>query len=371
MLTKKPLKLFSYFWSYSVQFCKRNLYTMTKLQHSRIGFQNFWGADLIIDKISNITTTIQNHIHRGGYHLDFRGMTQSVNLDQELQGWEVEYFCENEGIISTKVNDKWRTSYYAYLNSKLDWFIDLNIGCFCPSSFWSPGMGGFHSFLPLEVNCINSIYPSVSIHDNIRIQEGSNIAHSITEIGNPSADFVDYIYVYQDAAYLWFPRGNQESVVPFLGYLNSNGLLTIYYAHQGTLICDENMPLIFSGNVDFAHGVCTALFSVTPASRVGNIDRYIGFEKQIVVDGIAYAVLDKDNPTTLDHQPAEYIDSCADTSTSFLRSIFFWIDGSLNSYETKKHDWGRLMMHKTEGFKSESEVTGLISNMLNKYKRSV
>lgn len=328
----------------------------------------FWGAEYVVDKNTLITITIQRNITRGGISYDLRGYTDSVAFDQSNEDWRVEYFCENEGVISSKMNNNWSTEYYSYLNAKLDYYEDSASDTFNVASYWKPGMGSLRCNLPEIINIYTPELPAVSILDVTKFFSGEFYGSTTTEIGNSNKESVDYIYTYQDAAYLWFPRGSQETVVPFIGYLNESGLPTIHYSYQGAITCDDDKPLIFSGNIDFVHGVCAALLSVAPGSRVGNIDRYIGFDKQIVVDGVAYAVLDKDSPTTIDHQPAEYIYPCADTGTSFLRNLFFWIDGSLDGYETKKSNWGRIMLHQAEGFQTEAEITVLISQLLSKFQ---
>lgn len=334
------------------------------------GVASFWSCRYFIDPISHISATIQSNSFRGGYHVDFRGLTTNVSASRIDIGWEVEFFCENEGVISTRANADWRATYYTYLNTKVDSYTSPENTVLNLSTFWTPGMGELYSNLPevVKSKIKRRSVPDVSILEKLSLHLGERYCISDLLIGNPSSECVEFIYVYQDAAYLWFPRASQETVIPFVGYLDASGLLTIHYEYQGALVCDENKPLILSGNADFTHGVCAALLSVAPASRVGNIDRYIGFEEQVVVDNVAYSVLDIDKPLTIDHQPAEYIYSCADIDTSFLRNIFFWVDGLLDGYEVKEHTWGRLMIHQEQGFQSEAALATLIGEHLVKLK---
>lgn len=333
--------------------------------HIRHGLTPFWGTNYYIDQVTGIVLTEQCYIFRGGHGLDFRALTQTVDLNnQEISGWECEFFCEPESVLSALDNGEWKSIYASYLNTKKDVFYDSSKLIY--STYWSPGMGMVPLPSVFSTNGVQEL--PISWNEITTFVSGNRIVANETIIGLPVQNETTFVYVYQDAAYLWFPRHTQVDVIPFTGsVVNSGSIFEIYGYHAVEKKHDDNIA-IFAGNVDLDNGVLTAIVTNHPGASVGNIGWYLGFHKQEMINGFSYSIFDSTtHPLKPESIPEAGVLQGVDISSNDLRNIFMAFSGNLSSGESISFRWARIMIHHKSGFLNKNEASLFLRAALRQY----
>jgi len=236
------------------------------LYYNTFAYSQFTDADYYIDPISKIVVTRQKEGWRNGYSFDLRGKESDDT-------WRSEFFCEPDTMVFVYNNNSYQRSYLPYLLWIDDVYLTNNIVVVGLVHMYN--FGNISSLLPSgTMNNFNNIPLDIEeIHSH---ELGMNYVKTEILIRNRGSETFNVVYVYQDAAYLWFPRGNQSGIEPvFYRYSNNASQFDIGNYRSAQL---EPGDSVFSGYVDRDHGIITGIFSNQGWSKVGLINDYIGLE---------------------------------------------------------------------------------------------
>jgi hypothetical protein len=327
----------------------------------------FWQVHYFIDRSTGITLTIQENIHRGFASIDFRGLTDNVNLsDTNIPGWECEYFCEPESVFSNFVSGKWQAAYLTYLNGKVD--VVLNGDKMLVYSHWSPGMGNLCTHLPKQQDELLCDEPSVNLTEKTVVSAGNRLIKTTLSIGSPSGEDIPFVYVYQDAAFLSFGRGSQATLIPFAGVVLNDGSIDIVANYSNVEQRGYWNKLVFAGNMDIANGVVSLILSEQLNGSVGNIGWYLGFEESENINHFVCVMRNKCEPLNSRSIPESGFTSRSNIDSEELRNIFFAFSHLCTGYQMNEFDFFRLMDHCAGGFQDINAGLDYVKSLIIRHK---
>jgi hypothetical protein len=232
------------------------------------------GADYFIDPVTRIVLTKQRAPRRNGYGVDLRGL--EPDHQETGFGWRSEFFCEPDSILIEYNNSVYAKSYLSYLN----WIDDVH---HTPHEAWISlkhltGNGSLAAIVPEKVLATHD--PTrFDIQEDHHLYGGSFFVASTVTLTNRHSEPLSAIYVYQDAAYLWFPRGNQKGIEPINVRVRSDRPAAEVRTVEGYQVVRLGPEEIaFGGYFDPEHGVLAGVVAVDPGTALGTIRGYISLE---------------------------------------------------------------------------------------------
>jgi len=322
------------------------------IYHYTKAYKPFTDAHHYIDESSGIVMTKQNEIQNNGYHVDLRAF-------HEDYVWRGEFFCQPDTVIVATTAEGRRSWYLTGLVWTDDaWYTPDQVQI---SAAHYPRFGDLGDLTPEAKGSTAAMpFAVVETHNHFR---GDHHVTTTVEITNKSASPAQAIYIYQDAAYLWFPRGTQKGIEP-VNITVAGGEVTssigTYEAHE----VGHNEAL-FSGYVDRKNGVISGVFTDRPGARIGAIGRYLGI-RQTDGDGSGnkFHVL-SDDISSIDDIPG---DNFPPTDRKrLLKNRFVAIDfGVLAPGDTVHGRFERIMFYEAAGDLTDDTIATLVSDEMKR-----
>jgi hypothetical protein len=308
-------------------------------------YKPFTDADYYIDPMSKIVLTKQKEERRNGYDIDVRGLTNDMN-------WTSEFFCEPDTIVIAYNNNSYAKTYLGYLVWIDDVYLSDNqviISLLHLNNFGNLGT----LINPVALNTIN--YVPVDIEGSYNHFLGSNVIETTVNIRNMGDSNLTIVYVYQDAAYLWFPRQNQNGVLPVFyskGAGEEEFLVGNYTAYS---LKGEDRA--FAGYADKEHGIISGIVSTTPGIKVGILPEYIGLNG----DAEGYVLMSNQNITFTDIPDETFNGSIAPDVG--LKNLYVAFElTNMAPGETRSIHYYRLMMLSPEKSMDNGSIQSFINN---------
>lgn len=232
-------------------------------------YDAFSGATYIEDDESNIVLTVQREMGRNG--MNIRGLRDGDGL------WRVEYFCEPDTVLIVENGRRAQSYYLPYLSwSSMNYVTD---DMAVVESRRLPSMGTFRSLLPASVD---TPQPDAEIRVRHQLRRGSGLVESLVTITNRANTPQRMTYVYQDAAYMWYPDGDQKNTESIRIAVSSEGVARrMNVASAGPTAPGQWQ---FVGTFNREHGVIAGILSVTPGEVAGISGEYVGVNVATIDD---------------------------------------------------------------------------------------
>jgi hypothetical protein len=146
-------------------------------------------------------------------------------------------------------------------------------------SRWLTSMGTIASILPHSVNVDQ---PPADIVIRNQLRRGVPLVVTLVTITNRSREAQRMSYIYQDAAYMWFPDGDQRNVESIRIGTSRSG----YDRFANVVSAGVTAPGFwqFAGTFNRQHGVVAGLLSMNNGEVIGISGEYVGITTS-VVDG--------------------------------------------------------------------------------------
>jgi hypothetical protein len=319
-------------------------------------------ADYYVDEPSGIVLTKRKMDRLNGYSVDIRAWHDAIGE----QPWQGEFFCEPDSLVVTHAASGRSADWY--LNN-LVWIDDASHNKdrvqLRAAHYPSFGHSGAVNGLAFE----DRPGLPLALEEIIELRSGQNTVVSSFTMHNASDEPQEAFFIYQDAAYLWFPRGNQETILPLTIRLDIQGRTRVTVKrHKAAALKDgESM---FAGHVDLRHGIVAGVVGRGPDVRVGAISGYVGVGSAPTRNGDAAHVADAAGLKFQDLPDGRYDAAYHDTD---LKNRFVALDfGTLHPDQWRTRAYGRIMFQKIGGFRNVEEVVALIvSEMLNGYDKRI
>lgn len=324
----------------------RGIYHYTK------AYKPFTDAHHYIDESSRIVMTKQNEIQSNGYHVDLRAF-------HEDYVWRGEFFCQPDTVIVSPSAAGQRSWYLTGLVWTDDaWFTPDQVQI---SAAHYPRFGDLGDLTPEgKGNTAPMPFAVVETHNHFR---GTHHVSTTVEITNQSATPAQAIYIYQDAAYLWFPRGTQKGTEPVNITLVDGEVASSIGTYRAREVGSNEA--LFSGYVDRKNGVISGVFTDLPGARIGTIGRYLGI-RQTDGDGSGnkFHVLSGDVSSMEDVPGDNFPPSDHERS---LKNRFVAIDfGVLAAGDTVRGKFERIMFYEPAGNLTDDTIVTLISDEMKR-----
>ncbi|MEQ1491396.1 MAG: hypothetical protein ABL932_12690 [Terricaulis sp.] len=225
------------------------------------GYDAFSGATYIEDHDSNIVLTEIREMGFSG--VDIRGLR-----DPDGQ-WRVEYFCRPDTVLIAESGRRRQTYYLPYLSWSSANYVTDDVAIV--ESRRVPSMGTFGSLLPESVP---SPSPEADITVRHQLRRGARVVESLVTITNRARSAQHMTYIYQDAAYMWFPEGDQKNTES-IRLSVSPGVV------QRQVNASSSGPTPagywqFAGTFNRHRGVVAGILSMTPGEIAGISGNYVG-----------------------------------------------------------------------------------------------
>ncbi|MGA9140286.1 MAG: hypothetical protein WBZ29_08680 [Methanocella sp.] len=237
------------------------------IYHYTKAYKPYTDADYYIDPVSGIVLTAQNAEWRNGYGIDIRGFEPDYD-------WKSEFFCQPDTVIFCYGNDIYAQAYLNYLV----WVDDIyqSDSQVIISLLHMSDFGNVLDLLPEGVGS-NMDNPPVDIIETHMHSVGGNDVRTDVTVRNRGQENMTIVYVYQDSAYLWYPRNSGDGTIPvFFQKTDNTSSLNTDYGYSDVIAGNRTT---FVGYADMEHGVLAGLYSCVNDSKVGLINYYIGLVK--------------------------------------------------------------------------------------------
>lgn len=224
-------------------------------------YDAFMGATYIEDRDSNVVLTIQRELGVSG--VDMRGMR-----DADGQ-WRAEYFCRPDMVLVTENRRRAQTYYLPYLAWATTRHVTEDSAVI--ESRWLTSMGTMASILPSSVP---TPQPTTDIVIRHQLQRGIPMVVTRVTLTNRARDAQRMNYIYQDAAYMWFPDGDQRNTES-VRITTGNGTRDRF---TNVASAGETEPGFwqFAGTFNREHGVIAGVLSMNGGEIAGISGDYIG-----------------------------------------------------------------------------------------------
>lgn len=189
-----------------------------------------------------------------------------------INGWEGEFFCSPDSIVYVWNSNFSKSAYLMHLFWLQDKYISYDRK--------KAGIAFYYSNFEVyskEIKDIGILTPD-SEPLNLEIKEfnylisGFYVSPVFVSIKNLYSEPVNIIYLYQDAAYMWFPRGTQKDVqLIFFPVDNSTDFTNVTFFSSN---CSERY--FFAGTFDPEHNIIAGLYSDFSYSYSAVLTTYIG-----------------------------------------------------------------------------------------------
>lgn len=237
----------------------------------------FSDSIFLLEKSSQLIMTMQR-CFPGKPDIDIRGLG-GVWSENYAISWEPEFFCESEGFIGIISNNYAIQINLTDMSFASDWFVN--------QSTYAVVQSKSNHILPSFIAKIDDIHRHlVLLLENVEITNticsGSKFVQTQVKVGLATQWLVEEnlkgCYVYQDAAYLWFPRASQMGIVPFSFTTSANktNVSDIFYGYSVMRVNADRYAYV--GYYDFKHGVFAVLHGFEIGALVGVVDHYLSVE---------------------------------------------------------------------------------------------
>ncbi|MGC8771621.1 MAG: hypothetical protein ACP5Q5_10260 [Brevinematia bacterium] len=186
-------------------------------------------------------------------------------------GWEGEFFCSPDTMVYVYNSNINELAYLKHLSWSSDKFLSYDRKkAGLAFYYWNSGV------YSTNIHDIDSVTP-ISTNVKLNIEEfnylfnGFYVSPVKVSIQSLYTQNVDVVYIYQDAAYMWFPRGNQEGVeIIFFPIDNSENVSNI-----SQFRLNSSNDFYFAGTYDPSNNIIAGLYSDWKSYSAA-ITRYIG-----------------------------------------------------------------------------------------------
>lgn len=224
-------------------------------------YDAFTGATYIEDYESNIVLTLQRELGVNG--MNIRGLR-----DTDGQ-WRVEYFCAPDTVLITEDGRRAQSYYLPYLSWSTTHYVTEDVAIV--ESRRVPSMGTLASLLPARIAALT---PPADIIVRHQMRRGARLVESLVTITNRAERPQRMTYVYQDAAYMWFPDGNQRNTESIRLSVSSAEVQRYVNAASAGPTTPGHWQ--FVGTFNRQHGVVAGIISMTPNEVAGISGDYLG-----------------------------------------------------------------------------------------------
>ena len=331
-----------------------SVFTLTAMQPataqitvSSSPYAPFSDAIYIRDDRANVVLTAQREMGPLGFDIDIRGWRDADNVDR------VEYFCQPDTILLVEGQNGSRVHYLPYLVWRRDFTVQDDRAIV--ESRRVASMGTYRSLLPSEIEVEE---PRADIRVMNSMMRGAGTVDTTVIVTNRARQAQRYTYIYQDAAYMWFPHGDQRSVESIRITADPSG----YGRYVNQVSAGRSAPGFwqFAGTFDREHGVVGGIVTFNPEDIVGVNDEYLGLiQDNIDGEGFVHARRDfrrDDIPST----NAGAIRVEGRPINRFIALDF----GTMAPDESKTLRYQRIMTVLPEGERSEDGIQRWVSSVV-------
>jgi len=323
------------------------------LYHFSDAYKPFTGADYYVDPVSEIVLTAQKEERRNGYDLDVRGFSPTYN-------WTSEFFCEPDTVVIAYNNSTYMKAYLDYLV----WIDDVYLSDdqVMISLLHLKEFGNLGPLInPVALKSVDDL--PIDIEETHNHFLGSNLIDTNVTICNRGDSNLNIIYVYQDAAYLWYPRGNQSGVTPVF-YSSVSGVNNNEIGNYTAYSLKSN-DKAFAGYADKEHDVISGIISASPDTKVGIIPEYIGLVYGSSQSIPGFEVL-SDQKITYTDIPDEKFNGSAASDNDFKAIYIAFNLENMAPGETRSFNFYRFAYNgKGEPLSNDTLISIISSEMAN------
>jgi hypothetical protein len=227
------------------------------------GYKEFNDAEYVEDAsvAGGIVLTMPKYQWRNTFSVDYRGSREAG------QPWKTEYFCEPDTVLLIEDENAAQGCYLPYLARVDD--LWANASQARAAARFAPGMGAISALLPVTTPLET---PLVDMTEMDILRAGSGRVETQITIKNCDSGAKRTTYVYQDAAYMWFPDGNQVTVETMRLQATPQG----YIRDVNLESAGPTVGWQFAGTFSRARGIVSGLLSFEPSDILGVSAHYIG-----------------------------------------------------------------------------------------------
>lgn len=229
----------------------------------------FTDAHYITDDRANLVLTIQRELGPLGFGLDIRGWRDPDGVDR------AEYFCQPDAVLMMESRSRAQAYYLPYLTWRTDWTVEPELARFDARHVTS--MGTYQSLLPAG---IRAMAPPVDMRMATTMRRGDGYLNTLFTVTNRSNEAQRMTFVYQDAAYMWFPDGDQRNVESIRIATSSAGFER--RVNQESAGATAQGFWQFVGTFNREHGVVAGMLSFTPGDQLGISREYLGITGETI-----------------------------------------------------------------------------------------
>jgi len=190
--------------------------------------------------------------------------------------WQGEFFCQPDTVILAFDQNQHYLAYNGYLRWDSDTFLRQDKK-FARISLWrtpNTDIKYIESIPRKEIEKTPNLL--ADIQEDISLYYGNPVGESRVYITNRYSKSMSFLYIYQDAAYMWLPQGNQDRVqFIFFPVDDSDNLETL-----SAFGLNSNNTYFFAGTYHPDHNILSGVFTTAPASFVATLPSYIGNKEE-------------------------------------------------------------------------------------------
>lgn len=232
------------------------------IQYYTRAYDTFTSWDWLVDPSTNLAL---GNIKEGAL-LDYQHKIHPINLQKPNEWSEGEYYCDPDSIIVAYNGDgKYNSQYLPYMKWNKDYFIqkDGKLGRF--SVRYDPNTGNkyFNQTNPLQLE----------VREDHTIQMGQPYIETTISIKNLYDTEMNILYIYQDAAFMWLPDGNQQHVGTYINSSKSEIVDKFWFG--------INDPTVIAGTYHKMKNVFGGIYTSNPYAFIGIIPEYAYFIKHL------------------------------------------------------------------------------------------
>lgn len=313
-------------------------------------------ADYYVDERSGIVLTKRKMDRLNGYSVDIRAWHDAIGE----KPWQGEFFCEPDSLVVTQAASDRASDWY--LNN-LVWIDDAsyNGNLVQLRAAYYPSMGNGGAIQGVDLSSKPGM--PLALEEIIEHRSGENTVVSSFTMHNASDEPQKAFFIYQDAAYLWFPRGNQRTIIPLTIKLDAHGESEIFVKRHKVFAVEAD-EAVFAGHIDFEHGIVAGVVGRGPDVRIGTTKGYVGVGRKKMHSSDFTHHFSTAAGLRFNDLPGESYEAAYDDTD--LKNRFVALDfGELHPGQQRTRSYGRIMFQQTGGFRDVAEVVDLIISEMN------
>ena len=237
------------------------------LTYTTEAYTTWTGGDYVEDHSANVVMVGVRAAPYNNFRNQYRACRNPLNNQ-----WEAEYFCDPDHILIVEDDAASQAHYLDYRT----WMDDLYVGAATAkaSAIYAPSMGSIASLLPVTT-------PLPPLDAELRftdmMEEGKGKIESTICVWNRGTTPKRFTYVYQDAAFMWYPDNAQLHVESMHLTATTVFTRTINRESAGQIAQGQWQ---FAGTFHRTKGVVAGILSFAPTDRIGIAKGYLGFSMQ-------------------------------------------------------------------------------------------